>query len=218
MKVGMQNVAPECSIPQHRRLAVACIGLFALQIVSGCVVLKARFTPRHLDQYQGDGHIFKVKHVINPGVKVEFERFQLSGHYEATYHLDGLPKRPDLYRVMLVVPLGPDYVPTLPIKIGVEGDLTFELLDSTGQAIFSCRGSPDQLGWVLLGVGDGEAGIEATGMPCPVPYEREHVSTIEPHDLDSGPSRASLLKVSWQPRGAVTEMSGFVRVITGGPL
>ena len=207
-----------CSGPTCRRPRTKGDAKFGLLIVSSvlgiftsaCLMMKARHTPLNLDAYKGDGTISEIHFRPNPGIKVEFAPFSLNQGLHTVYRINGLPRRPIAYRVELVVPGVEDYEYTHEgIKIGLEGVLDFQSRDESGRVIFSCRGSPEQLGWGL-------SGTEAFRHPCARDQPRAHQALIMPEDFEGPKDGPRELEVSWEPGHSSQARTGYIRLRSGG--
>lgn|SRR5262245_60044265 len=186
-----------------------------LMTVAGCMAMSCSFkgmlTPMHLDAYGGDGSISRVKYLPNPGVRIEFEKFDLSHRYEADYRLDGLPQRPFAYHLDLVVPYPQDWQPSESSDLlRVSGELTIKVVDNAGTALYICSGAPWWGGTFGKDIREARACFaQCRGLHGDMPY-------IIPDDL-SEPSRLPLtISVAWVPGADPQELKGWFRLQSGG--
>jgi hypothetical protein len=184
------------------------IAILCAALASGCSV-SAVLTPVHLDAYQGDGVITKVRDWRTPGAQVDFEAFSLQAPYKRVYSLTGLPARPISYTIELQV-ADVSTFKSAPggSKIGASGTLRFELRDAQGGVIFSCQGDPEARGW-------GRLGSTASGTPCQMQAPRQGQAVIFPADFDDTARLPATFEVEWAPGEATAPYMAHVVMKSG---
>src|SRR5262249_54016735 len=128
--------------------------LLSFSLLTDCAY-RASVHTRDLESYRGDGVASKVHSLIDPGVRIEFEKFSLSKPYQAVYQLKALPLRPTPYFVDLVVASpGNPIDPHRPrgTQYGLPGELHLRLVDKWEFALregslFDYTWSPEEDGW-----------------------------------------------------------------------
>jgi len=194
-------------------LAVIQIATLLAAVATACAY-RAAVRQSHLAAYQGDGKISEIEFLPNPGVRLVFEPFPLAQPFAATYHIDGLPKRPLPYFVDLVVPEPGDQWQIRsgePIRIGIPGTLTLSAHRATGGVIFQCQWSPEVHGW-SIGVDGAAAGY--------LDHVHERPRTMETHiypeDFQGAGADPATIDVVWEPGPGAPEKFGYVRLRSGG--
>jgi len=166
--------------------------------------------PVKISGYRGDGTISRTKFFLNPGARVDLEKFSLASPYKAEYRLDGLPKHRSGYFVGLGVDVVQADYSQWPKQImtGPNGVITLRLRDAGAQVLFDCTGPVDKLEWTWV-VG------ERLGWFGNLFGPKTKTSFIFPEYFDS-PSASYVLEVSYEPAVGAPDVKAWVRLSAGG--
>ena len=164
-----------------------------LMTACSCGVLMMR-PPVRIADYNGDGEIAHLKNAVDPGFKVDFERFSTLRPFSARYRLNGLPttRWHEPYEVGLVLEFLEEEDagwPKLPkwLTDGSVGTLALKLEDQTGRILFDAVLDVNSLHWTRFfdDLPFGQPGrTKSHEIPWTVSNAKGHEDRPEPWYLD----------------------------------
>lgn len=179
------------------------LGFLWLIALSGCL------SPMKPANYTGDGQMKELPFLLNPGIRVDFDKFSLASTHQAAYNLGNLPRHKSPYFVGLSVQIDQGDHDQEPRAVAGKniGRLTLRMKNVNGDVIFDCDGSLDQLGWIW-------AAGERLGYFGDM-SSRKLKSMVYPTDFSEN-NGLGVLEVNYEPAENAPDIVAWIRLTAGG--
>lgn len=204
---------------ERRSRRLSALWLVGLEWLVFCLLTLGCPLPVRTDLYVGDGRVSRISFPPNPGVRVDFEDFQLSKAYQGSYRLNGLPIHSSHYVAELILPITLEdrsrkdskFTPIV-LGAGSVGQLTIRARSESGGLLFDCTGSLTDLYWAWDWLEYSAIGF----FNRPSSDPRASLPRIYPSEIPLEEKVSIVLEVSYDPEPDAPDRVAHIRLRAGG--